>query len=497
MHALVMSPETWRNCTVEAKLHLSERECAFAAFTRRVKPDGIAVRLHIVPGAWPQTGERDVRVWCASAVADMRDNLEAAVRHISNLEELVLVDPSDNASLAFLSVGAMADSLTALRRLEISTSATRTLPEYWPRGLELVTSLTTLKLPVRDRIPECLSLLDGLRELVLTPHSSGPVAGMEHLPRGLTCLVIPAAGASLRSVSRLTSLARLDIALVDHAHPDHPAAAAALDALPTSLVSLGLVNGPSEVPRSLARMRGLDSLMLARAELGSTDGFAALTALTSLRLIECNTAGVPGLDLSPLSGLTGLRNLCARGRHAGGLADLGVMRALTGLTTLDIDVCSNDADLAPLAALARLHVLGLVYTHAKPLPPGAPKRGIPRHIARLASLRSLHILDCTWASDFRAVAGMTTLTSLALAGSLRGSTIPSAVAGLTRLVKLDVSRSARPLDSGFHNLRALTSLQQLMMSGGMTPASAAKLQAGLPDGIVVHATTVAAPTRVV
>ena len=495
MHALMMAPDTWRHYTLTAKLHVASAGCAFASFAGRVRPDAINLRLHIVPEGRPTTGEADVRAWCAGAVADMRDNLHASLQHITNLGELVLVDDAENRTLAFLGLNGVTDSLTALQRLEIATRATRQSPEYWPRGLDLVTSLRRLKMPVRERIPEGLSRLSGLLEFVMVPHTHplarrGPLLGMEHLPAGLGVLTLVGVGPSLRCLSRLTSLAQLNMSLVDRDHPDHPAALAALDApdaLPTSLRTLTLAHGPSEVPRCLARMRDLKHIFLVHCELEHTAGLADLGALTALRMVDCHGSGPP-MDLTPVSGLSSLRALCVRSSPSRvgriGVADLEPLRSLTALTSLDIDVSCNAVDLAPLDALTRLHVLGLVYTHAPALALHAPRRGIPAHISRLVSLRSLHILDCTWASDFRALASMTALTSLALPGSLRGA-IPSSVSKLTRLVKLDISRGGQPVSRGFQHLRGLPALRQLTVSDTLPPASKAHLHAAMPDAIIV------------
>ena len=125
-------------------------------------------------------------------------------------------------------------------------------------------------------------------------------------------------------------------------------------------------------------------------------------------------------DVTPLAGLTKLRELLLYGNPISDVTPLAGLTALVHLSLSD----TNVSDLRPLAGLTALHHLGLRNT---------PLAGNIQPLANLKGLRSL-ILDNTGLTDIKPLAGLTALWQLSLANNqIRDITPLSGKNNLTHL----------------------------------------------------------------
>ncbi|MFT4980038.1 MAG: internalin A, partial [Myxococcota bacterium] len=281
---------------------------------------------------------------------------------------------------------------------------------------------------------------------------------------GLRRLTLRGAGAHLPALSSLGALEHLTELLIDGA--DH----------------LEDLSGLAEMPE-LRRL----AVSTARA-LCSLDGLSA-PALESLTISEAPLAdlspltGVPGLrtlylwlntrhiDLSPVSALTGLRDLTVNDPPVADLSPVASMPSLSGLS-LKLAPTVTALPTARLPALKRLMLYkcaGLEDIRA--FIDGAPglyrlsicQASALRDISSLSGLSSLSELKLTGVESLRdlsPLAGLTGLTSLQLRGCAPTDLAP--LAGLTRLRTLHLERCDLP---DLTPLSGLVNLQNLYLRG--------------------------------
>ena len=200
--------------------------------------------------------------------------------------------------------------------------------------------------------------------------------------------------------------------------------------------------------RDLTPLTGLTELRdlnLARNEIEDIGPLAELPGLTSLSL-----TGNPIRDITPLAALTGLTRLQVE--HTAGVADLDALSGLVSLTRLEL-AGNGIVDVAPLAGLTRLTWLSLQDNA------GVDDIGPLRHLSRLETLS----LAGTSVTDLASLTHMPHLSTLILAGTPVRDL--GALIGLTQLARLDLRGN-----------RDLADIQPLLFNTSLGPGDAVRLE---------------------
>ena len=210
---------------------------------------------------------------------------------------------------------------------------------------------------------------------------------------------------------------------------------------------------PPTSPVTRAKAATLTALDCGELSPASLDGAQALTNLTSLSVAYGSTVS----DLTPLAGLTNLRELVL---PMSKVSDLSPLRALAGLTKLDVygNPIQGLQPLARLTKLAYLDVTGASWTTLEPL-------------RSMTALRRLSA-DQEGPVDVAAVGALTALQRLDLA--VPGVRDLSPLRNLTALTQLRVQAAATDVAA----LGPLTRLRTLSLTA---PATSGAGLAGKPD----------------
>ncbi|MCE9610537.1 MAG: hypothetical protein K8R23_10120 [Chthoniobacter sp.] len=144
----------------------------------------------------------------------------------------------------------------------------------------------------------------------------------------------------------------------------------------------------------------LDPTRLDAWQCRNVDALRGLTRLQTLNLSDSEVK-----DLAPLASLTQLQVLGLT--NSTNVADLAPLASLTQLKVLGLNGCTGVTDLAPLAGLTQLQELYL--TDCRVVAELAP-------LASLSRLQQLYLGGCTRVTDIAPLAGLTQLQWLALSG---------------------------------------------------------------------------------
>ena len=155
-------------------------------------------------------------------------------------------------------------------------------------------------------------------------------------------------------------------------------------------------------------------------------------------------------DISPLSGLTGLRQVSLK--YCSQLTDVSVLGTLTGLQELNLSRCSQLADIGVLSTLTGLLEIDLWGC------------GQLKDVSVLSHLTSLHKIDLSACSQLTDVSGLGTLKGLRQINLSACSQLTdlSVLRSLTGLQRLNLSWCEQSIDLSL--LSRLTSLRQLDLS---------------------------------
>ena len=160
---------------------------------------------------------------------------------------------------------------------------------------------------------------------------------------------------------------------------------------------------------------------------GITD-FTGLETAGNLEVLNISHLGVQKKNLSPISGLTGLRELYFTDSR---ISDVSPLAGLTNLSVLDLGGVQDISDISPLSKLTNLTKLDLWHLG----------KGDLSDISVIANFSNLTVLSLRnhHISDISALAGLTNLTSLDL--TVNNISDISPLAGLTNLkeLKLEVN----------------------------------------------------------
>jgi len=195
----------------------------------------------------------------------------------------------------------------------------------------------------------------------------------------------------------------------------------------------------------LTGLTELRDLNLARNEIEDIGPLAELGGLTSLSL-----TGNPIRDITPLAALTGLTRLQVE--QTAGVADLGALSGLASLTRLEL-AGNQIVDVSPLAGLTQLRWLSLRDN------PGVGDVGPLRHLSRLETLS----LAGTSVTDLASLAYMPHLSTLILEGTPVRDL--GALIGLAHLSRLDLRGN-----------RGLTDIQPLLFNTSLGRGDAVRLE---------------------
>ena len=246
-------------------------------------------------------------------------------------------------------------------------------------------------------------------------------------------------------------------------------------------------------------MTSLQELQINDA-LGVTD-LTPLSGLTNLRNLYINGDGSSGdgvnaLEVSDLGALSGLTNLQTLGLFVSGLEDLSALENLTQLQELTIYGTQNNPDLAPLGALTNLRDLqvsvggGEACISGEDLSFLAPLTNLTylrleidglktfEGLENLTNLTNLMLGGDFYITDLSPMAPLTKLRDVYLGhgGNSFGLEDFTAFSGMTELESLTIDADAKSL-AGLENL---TSLRELHLYGSRAYTDASPL-AGLTN----------------
>ena len=214
-------------------------------------------------------------------------------------------------------------------------------------------------------------------------------------------------------------------------------------------------------------------------DLSDTTRFTAQGSVTDIgfaeHLVNASRISIEGsalTDLSPLSGLTKLKELSLFGSYA--IADISPLSGLTGLTHLDLGA-ARITDISPLGGLTSLLSLDLSANSISDI---SVLSGLTKleyldlsgneltDISAVSALKELRLLDLSInrISDISALSGLTELTSLYLWENEISQL--GALSGLTKLEVLDLEFN-RITD--ISPLSGLTAIRQLHLAGNDVP----------------------------
>jgi len=209
---------------------------------------------------------------------------------------------------------------------------------------------------------------------------------------------------------------------------------------------------------TLHRFLGLTHVSVSETDV--TD-LSPLNGLTSLRDLNCSSTQVS--DLSPLAGLNSLQELNCSGTQ---VSDLSPLAGLNSLQSLNCCLTAV-SDLSPLASLDSLQELVCSCTHVRDLSPLAGLNSLQElacgstqivDLSPLAGLNSLQSLDCSYTQivDLSPLAGLNSLQSLDCPYTQVSDLSP--LAGLNSLQSLDCQSTQVSDLSPLASLDALQSL---------------------------------------
>ena len=267
----------------------------------------------------------------------------APLRSLENLEELWL-SSNDPRNLNALS------SLTQLRRLGLKSI------ELTEEDVEVLCQLTSLKELAIEKNEIAADWLDTLErslpECTIThdePYFVFTVGETEYKSTDTTAISAP--GAKLQTLSGLEHFSKLITLTVNDNELFDLTPLAELDKLQN--LTLGNLTGTGAGNRftdlsPLSGLTGLRHLVLNRCGVMDISALAPLTELTELYLSD-NALG----DLSALGGMTKLNTLSL---NYAGLSDISALSGLTSLTCLELEG-NHITDLTPLYGLQNLTTL--------------------------------------------------------------------------------------------------------------------------------------------
>jgi hypothetical protein len=190
----------------------------------------------------------------------------------------------------------------------------------------------------------------------------------------------------------------------------------------------------------IAGMTALKNLHLVGTQVSDLTPIAGMTALHSLFLSRTQVR-----NLTPIAGMTALQTLYLNGTR---VSDLTPIAGMTTLQNLRLDG-TRVSDLTPTAGMIALQRLDLDRTQVSDLTP----------IARMTALQTLR-LDGTQVSDLTPIAGMTALLTLYLNGTQVSDLTP--IAGMTALQTLDLNETRV---SDLTPIAGMIALQRLYLRG--------------------------------
>ncbi len=298
-------------------------------------------------------------------------------------------------------------------------------------GLELARNLTSLILS-HNSITD-LSPLKGLANLTDLDLTANPFSDFNQLSELISLKTLTLPSENLGDVSFFSELKTLTSLTIFNGGISDLSPFSQL----SGLTSLTLVSNPVSDLSPLRGLTSLTHLSISAAEIRDLSALSELTSLTLLSLFNNEIS-----DLTPLSGLSSLSKLYL---IANNITDLNPIADLVSLTELDL-TSNSISDLSPISNMKELRLLRVGSTEITDLSP----------LSGLTALEELTL----WFSpgiDLSPLSGLSELTTLSLGGQISDL---SFLNGLTKLIKLELSRN---LISDLNPLRNLTSLTELIL----------------------------------